>query len=150
MAEAIALARDNLRSGRGGPFAALVVRGGEVIARAANLVTARADPTAHAEVLAIREACRRLGSHSLAGCDLYATGEPCPMCLGAIYWARLDRVFYSASRHDAADAGFDDRHIYEEIAVPPAERRIPLLPALPTEGRAVLREWTMTPGRRVY
>src|SRR5580765_2942878 len=108
MRRAIALALENVRSGRGGPFAALVAKDGRIIAEGANRVTATNDPTAHAEVVAIREACRTLGDFQLPGCDLYTTCEPCPMCLGAIYWARPARVFYACVAADAAAAGFDD------------------------------------------
>jgi guanine deaminase len=124
MAEAIDLAVRNVREGGGGPFAALVVRGGEVIARGVNRVVASHDPTAHAEVVAIREACRVLATHQLAGCEVYATCEPCPMCLGAIYWARPERLYYAATKAAAAAAGFDDAFIYEEVARPAADRRL--------------------------
>src|ERR1051326_5570278 len=112
MARAIEMALENVRAGRGGPFAALVVRGDAVIGSGVNLVTVANDPTAHAEIVAIRAACRELGSFQLTGWDFYATCEPCPMCLGAIYWARGARVFYAATRFDAAAAGFDDDFIY--------------------------------------
>ncbi|MBS1854874.1 MAG: nucleoside deaminase [Acidobacteria bacterium] len=124
--QTIELAVDNVRRG-GGPFAAMVVRGGAVIAAGVNQVTRANDPTAHAEVVAIREACRVLGAFQLAGCDLYTSCEPCPMCLGAIYWARPERVFFAATQKDAAAAGFDDEFIYREIALPPESRRIPML-----------------------
>ncbi|MCG8469123.1 MAG: nucleoside deaminase [Gemmatimonadetes bacterium] len=113
--QAIRLAVDNVAAG-GGPFGAIVVRRGEVIARGANRVTAEADPTAHAEVVAIREACRVLGTFQLDGCDVYSSAEPCPMCMGALYWARPDRVFFASDRAAAAAAGFDDRFIYDELA----------------------------------
>jgi guanine deaminase len=124
MAEAIRLAEENVANG-GGPFGAVVVRDGEIIARGANRVTDSCDPTAHAEVVAIREACRRLGSFQLADCTVYASCEPCPMCLGAIYWARPAAVYWAATRGDAAAAGFDDSHIYEQIALDPADRSLP-------------------------
>ena len=123
--EAIELAAENAGLGRGGPFAALVVRAGQVIARCTNRVTALNDPTAHAEVEAIREACRHLGDYQLSGCTIYASCEPCPMCLGAIYWARPERVVFAATRDAAAAAGFDDALIYTELALPPVERSIP-------------------------
>src|SRR5579884_3260944 len=125
MAQAIELAIQNVRSGRGGPFGALVVKDGRIIGSGANCVTSRNDPTAHAEVLAIREACAKIGAFTLEGCDIYTTCEPCPMCLGAIYWARLRQVYFGALASDAAAAGFDDAFIYREIAVSPAERKIP-------------------------
>jgi guanine deaminase len=122
--QVIGLAADNVRRG-GGPFAALIVRDGVVIATGANQVTRTNDPTAHAEVVAIREACRILGAFQLTGCDLYTSCEPCPMCLGAIYWARPARVFFAATKDDAARAGFDDDLIYREISFPHSERSIP-------------------------
>ena len=130
MRRAVELAAENVARG-GGPFGAIVVREGEIVGEGANRVTAQNDPTAHAEVLAIRDACARLGAFQLDGCDLYTSCEPCPMCLGAIYWARPARVFYAATRYDAARAGFDDEFIYAEIARAPEVRRIPMthLPA---------------------
>ncbi|MCU0727936.1 MAG: nucleoside deaminase [Planctomycetes bacterium] len=150
MAEAIALAVENARSGRGGPFAALVVRDSVVIARAVNLVTSANDPTAHAEVLAIREACRILRDFRLTGCELYATCEPCPMCLGAIYWARPDRVLFAATSRDAADAGFDDHAIYGEIARPAERRVIPFVRHMRAEALAAFRAWRERTDRRTY
>jgi len=122
--EALQLAEDNVGQG-GGPFGAVVVREGRIIAKGTNLVTGANDPTAHAEVVAIREACRRLGTFQLAGCTIYASCEPCPMCLGAIYWARLDRLVFAATRQDAAAAGFDDALIYDELPLPPHQRSLP-------------------------
>lgn len=123
---AIRLARENVEAGRGGPFGAVIVRDGQVVATGTNLVTSSADPTAHAEVVAIRNACTVLGSFQLEGCVVYASCEPCPMCLGAIYWARPARVVFASSAHDAADAGFDDSFIYDEIRLPRDRRRLPL------------------------
>ena len=125
MMEAIALSRKCLEDGKGGPFGAVVVKDGEIIGRGSNRVTAENDPTAHAEVVAIREACKNLNSFQLTGCEIYASCEPCPMCLGAIYWARPERIYYAARRDDAANAGFDDSFIYEEIVIAPSERSIP-------------------------
>jgi tRNA(Arg) A34 adenosine deaminase TadA len=141
MRRAIALGLENVRAGRGGPFAALVVKDGSVVAEGANCVTTANDPTAHAEVVAIREACRRLGDFQLAGCDLYTTCEPCPMCLGAIYWARSARVFYACLAADAAEAGFDDAFIYEELQRPFAERRMPMQQLLRDESLAIFSLW---------
>src|SRR5690242_18008414 len=124
MRRAIALALENIQAG-GGPFGCVIVRDGRIIAEGANRVTASKDPTAHAEIVAIREACRALKSFQLDGCDLYTSCEPCPMCLGAIYWARLSRVLYAASAADASSAGFDDGFIYEELKRPKSDRRIP-------------------------
>ncbi len=124
--EAVTLAVTNVQSGRGGPFAALVVSDDDVIATGTNRVTTENDPTAHAEITAIRAACEARGDFELTGCTLYSSCEPCPMCLGAIYWTRLDRVVYAATSDQAAAAGFDDAHIYEEIDKPPPRRRIPM------------------------
>lgn len=123
---AVALALDNVTTHGGGPFGALIVRQGEVLSESVNRVTATNDPTAHAEVVAIREACARIGSFDLPGCALYTSCEPCPMCMAAAYWARLDRVYFAASREDAAAAGFDDEFLYEELVKPLSERRLPI------------------------
>lgn len=141
MREAIQLAVENVRSGRGGPFAAVVVLDGRVIARATNTVTTSNDPTAHAEVNAIREACRVLETFQLSGCDVYTSCEPCPMCLGAIYWARPRRVYYGATREDAAAAGFDDAMIYREIDRKPGERALPMKQLLRDEAQAGFAAW---------
>lgn len=147
--DAIRTAEESVGEG-GGPFGAVIVKDGEVIARAANRVTLDHDPTAHAEVRAIREACTRLGTHDLAGCVLYASCEPCPMCLGAAYWARLDRLVYAASREDAAAAGFDDDFIYRELALPPGARRLPAGRLLPAEGERPFRRWLEKDDRTAY
>lgn len=150
MARTIELAIENVRSRKGGPFAAIVVLDGKVVAQGTNLVTSTNDPTAHAEVVAIREACRRLGHYQLSRCDIYSTGEPCPMCVGAIYWARPARVFYANSIADAAKAGFDDEVIGEELLLPPANRRIPMLQIMNDLGRRVFEEWEKLDGRVEY
>ena len=150
MRRAIALAMENVRSGRGGPFGALVVKDGSVIAKGTNRVTSAKDPTAHAEIVAIREACRALGDFQLTGCDLYTTCEPCAMCLGAIYWARPARVFYASLAADAADAGFDDAFIYEEMQKQPAARRIPMMQLLRDEALKVFAAWKRKPGKTPY
>ena len=139
--QAIELASDNVRRG-GGPFAALVVKDGIVIASGANQVTRLNDPTAHAEVVAIREACRVLGSFQLDGCDLYTTCEPCPMCLGAIYWARPSRVFFAATHEDAAAAGFDDGFIYRQLELPYEQRTIPMIRLADEKSTDPFRDWT--------
>ena len=149
MAHAIDLAVASARSG-GGPFAALVVKDGEIIGSGANRVTAGLDPTAHAEIVAIREACERLHDFRLTGCDLYATCEPCPMCLGAIYWARIGRVFFAASHQDAAAAGFDDALIYHDLAKPLKERRIPMVPLLVEQGQRAFDAWRSNPQKQAY
>jgi len=146
---AIELAVDNVRHD-GGPFAALVVKAGEVIGEGTNQVTRTNDPTAHAEIVAIREACRALGTFRLAGCDVYSSCEPCPMCLGAIYWARPERVIFAASQEDAAAAGFDDRLIYTQIAVPPPERLIPMIRLLDEAAVRPFDEWAGRSGRTPY
>ncbi len=147
--EVIRLAEANVRRG-GGPFAALVVHNGDVLAVGTNRVTADNDPTAHAEIVAIREACRRLGHFQLTGCDLYTSCEPCPMCLGAIYWARPARVFYAATRHDAARAGFDDALIYDELERPGSERRIPFIHVSDRDAWAPFQVWLNHPDRTPY
>ena len=141
MQEAIRLSLDKMREGCGGPFGAVVVKDGRILSRGWNRVTTSNDPTAHAEVVAIREACAVLNSFSLQGCELYASCEPCPMCLGAIYWSRVDRLFFAASRQDAASAGFDDALIYEEIPRPISERRLPTAQMLRDEAAAAFQEW---------
>jgi guanine deaminase len=141
MKEAVELAVQNARSGKGGPFAALVVRNGVVLARGTNLVTSSNDPTAHAEIVAIRMACSALGGFQLDGCDVYTSCEPCPMCLGALYWARPARIFFSASRYDAAAAGFDDSSIYQELSLPFEHRRIPLIQILSPLGTEPFEAW---------
>jgi len=141
MREAIALSLENVRSGRGGPFGAIVVRGGEVIGRGANSVTALNDPTAHAEVLAIRAACQALGAFELPDCEIYSSCEPCPMCLGAIYWARMRRYYYANTRADAARAGFDDSRIYDEFAKSPELRTVPGSQFVIEGAAEALEEW---------
>jgi guanine deaminase len=150
MRQAIEMALENVRSGRGGPFAAVIVKDGRAVASATNQVTSSNDPTAHAEIVAIRQACATLGSFQLDGCDLYTTCEPCPMCLGAIYWARPARVFFGASADDAADAGFDDAFIYRQLRGPAAERDIPFVSLLREEALACFREWEKKPNRVPY
>jgi guanine deaminase len=141
MQQVIERAVENVRSGRGGPFAAVVVKDGRIIAAGANCVTATNDPTAHAEVTAIREACRVLGAFQLTGCEIYTSCEPCPMCLGAIYWARPERVYFGATAGDAAAAGFDDSFIYNELKRANAERRIPFEPMMREAALEPFREW---------
>ncbi len=150
MAEAIRLATDNVTSGRGGPFAAVVVLNGDIIARGTNLVTSTHDPTAHAEVVAIRRACEAVHSFQLHDCELYTTCEPCPMCLGAIYWARLPRLFYGSTRDDAAGAGFDDSFIYDEIGRPLSGRRIAMQNLMRAESLSVFQEWRAFQSKIAY
>jgi tRNA(Arg) A34 adenosine deaminase TadA len=141
MTRAIQLAIENVHAGQGGPFAAVVVRDGRIIAEGVNLVTFTNDPTAHAEIVAIRQACRNLASFQLNGCEIYASSEPCPMCMGAIYWARLTRVFFAATRQDAAAAGFDDAHIYEQLERPVSQRAIPMHQMMREEALAAFQAW---------
>ena len=150
MRRAIALALENVRTARGGPFAALVAKHGSVIGEGANSVTATNDPTAHAEIVAIRAACRALGTFQLTDCELYTTCEPCPMCLGAIYWARPARVFYASVAADAANAGFDDAFIYEELRRPPESRRIPMTQLMREESLAIFAAWKQQPNKTQY
>ncbi len=150
MRKAIDLAIDNVRSGQGGPFGAVVVRQGKILAEGTNRVTSLNDPTAHAEVVAIREACRILGSFELAGCEIYASCEPCPMCLGAIYWARLVRVYFAGTRKDAAEAGFDDEFVYQQIQLPIAARKIPMIRLMREQALEAFEEWKRKPDKIPY
>jgi guanine deaminase len=150
MREAIALSRANVREGKGGPFAAIIVKEGIVLARGTNLVTSTNDPTAHAEIVAIREACRALGSFQLEGCDIYTSCEPCPMCLGAIYWARPRSVYFANTRDDAAGIGFDDRFIYDEFSIVHNKRKIPMLQLLRDEAIEAFREWRAASNKVPY
>jgi guanine deaminase len=150
MRRAIALALENVRSGNGGPFAAVIAKESRIIAEGANRVTAANDPTAHAEIVAIREACHALADFQLAGCELYTTCEPCPMCLGAIYWARPARVFYAATAGDAAAAGFDDAFIYDELKIAPSARRIPTSQLLREDALAIFLAWKQQENKTPY
>jgi guanine deaminase len=147
---AVRLARDHVESGGGGPFGAVIVRQGRIVAEGVNLVTASLDPTAHAEVTAIRRACVTSGEFELRDCDIYSSCEPCPMCLGAIYWARLQNVYYAASRHDAAAAGFDDEFIYREFASGLAVRRIPLIQGRLPDSLAPFEAWRRKRDKILY
>lgn len=141
MREAIRQSLEGMERNDGGPFGAIVVKDGNIVGRGNNRVTSSNDPTAHAEVVAIRDACKNLGSFQLDGCDIYTSCEPCPMCLGAIYWARPERVFFGCTRTDAADIQFDDALIYNEMTVPLEQRKIPMIPLLRDEALAVFRAW---------
>ena len=141
MKQAIDLAIQNVRSERGGPFGALVVKEGQMVASGTNLVATNNDPTAHAEVVAIRSACLALGTFQLSGCELYTSCEPCPMCLGAIYWARLERFCFACSRFDASTYGFDDAFIYDELDRQPEHRTIPGQRLLKEEGLVAFEDW---------
>ncbi|TKD72435.1 nucleoside deaminase [Pseudalkalibacillus hwajinpoensis] len=146
---AIQLASKSVKK-KGGPFGAIVMKDGVVVGEGMNQVTKKHDPTAHAEVVAIRNACKKLGTHKLDGCVIYASCEPCPMCLGAIYWARLERVYYAATRHEAADAGFDDAMIYQEIGKEPPQRTIPFHHIEIREKHEPFRNWQKQMGRIDY
>lgn len=140
MREAIRLANESVKQG-GGPFGAVIVKDGKIIAGSSNRVTVDIDPTAHAEVNTIREACRRLGTFDLSGCQIYTSCEPCPMCLGAIYWAHIDRIYYGNTRQDAADIDFADNFIYEELDKPLEGRTVPIIPMLRDEALESFRLW---------
>lgn len=150
MARAIHLSIENVQSGRGGPFGAVVVKDGAIIGEAANQVTATNDPTAHAEVLAIRAACKQLHAFELAGCEIYTSCEPCPMCFGAIYWARLSRVYFANLHADASKIGFDDSLIYREIARPHSERKIPMIQMMREQALTAFRAWENKPNKIEY
>lgn len=149
MREAIRLADESVEHG-GGPFGAVVVKDGEIIAGSANSVTLDNDPTAHAEVNAIRQACRLLGTFDLKGCDIYTSCEPCPMCLGAIYWAGIGRIYYANTRKDAADIGFADDFIYNEMARPLDQRQLPISQMLRNEAQHTFTRWAEKPDKTVY
>ena len=150
MVTAVRLSAERMREGHGGPFGAVVVKAGEVIAEGWNRVTSTNDPTAHAEVTAIRNACASLGTFSLEGCEIYTSCEPCPMCLAAIYWARIDRVYYANTREHAAAIGFDDALIYGEVSKPIEDRLIPMVRIELPEAEAVFAEWKSMPEKRAY
>jgi guanine deaminase len=141
MRRAIELSAENVETNRGGPFAAVVVFEGRIVGEGTNLVAATNDPTAHAEIIAIREACRQLGRFHLEGCDLYASCEPCPMCLGAIYWSHLSRVFFASTKEDASGIGFDDSYIYEQLDHPLEQRSVPMQQMLREEALRVFEDW---------
>jgi tRNA(Arg) A34 adenosine deaminase TadA len=150
MARAIQLSLDNVLSGNGGPFGAVVVRHGSIIAEGVNRVTATNDPTAHAEMIAIREACAKLESFELMECELYSSCEPCPMCLGACYWARLTRIYFANSAADASGIGFDDSFIYRELALDLERRSIPMIAMMREQAQAAFRAWQQKPGKIQY
>lgn len=150
MQMAIDLSRNGMKNGKGGPFGCVVVKDGEVVGQGSNEVLLTNDPTAHAEVVAIRDACRNLGSFQLDGCEIYASCEPCPMCLGAIYWARPDRVYFANTKSDAAEIGFDDQFIYEEIELPLADRKIPFEQLTQTGAKDVFLEWKNMNNKTLY
>ena len=150
MQQAIALATENVLSGNGGPFGAVIVREGEVIATGVNLVTADNDPTAHAEVIAIRNACSHLKTFTLQGCEIYTSCEPCPMCLSAIYWSRMGAIYFGSTAQEAADAGFDDAFLYDEVKLPHAQRSIPTINLLRDQAISSFNAWRKYAGRIDY
>jgi tRNA(Arg) A34 adenosine deaminase TadA len=150
MLAAISKAEENLLTGKGGPFGAVVVKDGIIVAAVGNRVTSTNDPTAHAEVVAIREACKTLGTFDLTGCEIFASCEPCPMCLGAIMWARIDKLYFAADRIDASRAGFDDELFYSELALPPSERALKPTQILRNEANAVFDKWIGTDNKIPY
>lgn len=150
MQRAAALALEMMRADSGGPFGAVVVRNSEIIAEGWNQVTSTNDPTAHAEIVAIRRACTALGRFNLPDCEIYTSCEPCPMCLGAIYWSRLRRVYFANTRAEAAKIGFDDDFIYREIGVEPSARAIPAVQIKSAQAQAAFREWMASPDKTRY
>lgn len=150
MQAAIGLARKGMENGQGGPFGCVIVQGDTIVGQGCNCVTSSNDPTAHAEVVAIREACNYLQTFQLNDCELYTSCEPCPMCLGAIYWARPKKVYYAATRFDAAAAGFDDSFIYEELKIPVNARQIPMVHLGREEAVKVFEAWKLFPGKISY
>ena len=150
MREAIKLAEDGMQAGRGGPFGCVIVRQGEIIGRGHNRVTSTNDPTAHAEVVAIRRACAKLATFDLSNCDIYASCEPCPMCLGAIYWGRFRTLYFANTRFEAAEIGFDDEFIYKEVPLAPEARSIPGIHVKTAESHVPFAEWAAKPDKIRY
>lgn len=150
MQMAIDLSREGMEAGKGGPFGCVIVKDGEVIGKGYNRVASSHDPTAHAEIIAIRDACERLQSSQLEGCELYTSCEPCPMCIGAIYWARPAKVFFANDKQEAAEAGFDDHFIYKEIELPLEDRQIPMVQMQLEDARQVFREWLNKEDKPLY
>jgi guanine deaminase len=150
MKRAIELSRMNMQAGAGGPFGAVVVKDGKIVGEGWNQVTSSNDPTAHAEVVAIRNACRTLDTFKLSGCTIYTSCEPCPMCLAAIYWARLDRIVYANTHTDAAAIGFDDAFLYRELNLPLERRQVPASRLLADEAHRVFEEWAAMPDKIPY
>lgn len=149
MRKAIALSIENIKNG-GGPFGAVIVKDGKIISTGVNRVTLNNDPTAHAEVTAIRKASKKLGTYDLAGCQIYTSCEPCPMCLGAVYWAHLDKMYFGNTKSDAKNIGFDDSFIYDEIELRPEDRRIKTIQLLPEEAIKAFEKWTNTEDKVRY
>jgi guanine deaminase len=150
MQMAIDLSAYNVKQGMGGPFGAVIVKEGMVVARSANKVVSQNDPTAHAEISVIRLACQELGTFNLAGCEIYTSCEPCPMCLGAIYWARIDKIYYANTKADAAAIGFDDHFIYDELEQPMEKRKLPIVQLMRNEALPVFKLWSETENKTDY
>ncbi|MCG8382817.1 MAG: nucleoside deaminase [Gammaproteobacteria bacterium] len=150
MRQAIRLSLEKMDQGQGGPFGAVIALEGRIISEGYNQVTSQNDPTAHAEIVAIRRACETLNTFSLAGCDIYTSCEPCPMCLSAIYWARIDQIYYANTRQDAAMIGFDDEFLYREVSIPLEHRQIPTIRLLEHEAMAAFEAWTNKPDKIRY
>ena len=150
MREAIRLSIENVQSGNGGPFGTVIVKNGNIIASGVNKVTQSSDPTAHAEIVAIRSACEKLGTYQLVGCEIYCSCEPCPMCLGAIYWARPDRIYFANTREDAADINFDDNFIYNELDVSISQRKLPTTQLLRDEAQMAFTQWRESTAKTEY
>lgn len=150
MKAAIELARQGMNSNTGGPFGCIVVKDGKIVGKGSNKVTSSNDPTAHAEVVAIRDACKNLATFQLDGCEIYTSCEPCPMCMGAIYWARPSKVYFAGNRHDAAHAGFDDSMIYEELTAPFDQRKIPVINLGREQALQLFQDWISKPDKIDY
>lgn len=150
MRMAIRLSEKNVAEAKGGPFGAVIVKNGKLIAKSANKVTLTNDPTAHAEVSAIRLACKKLQTFDLSGCVIYTSCEPCPMCLGAIYWARLDTIYYANTKTDAAAIGFDDQFIYEELELKMEQRKLPIIQLMRNEALPAFKQWELSPMKIEY
>lgn len=150
MEEAFRLAREGMRDGLGGPFGAVVVKEGKIVGRGGNGVVRENDPTAHAEITALREACRNLDTHVLEGCEVYSSCEPCPMCLAALYWSRVDKIWYAGTREGAAGAGFDDSFLYRELEMPMEQRRLPMERLLREKADEIFEEWRNNPHKTPY
>lgn len=150
MRQAIALAKKGMLSGNGGPFGCVIVKDGKIVGQGSNMVLKTKDPTAHAEVVAIRDACKTLDNFQLDGCEVYTSCEPCPMCLGAIFWARPAKVFFACKKEDAAEAGFDDDFIYKEIEVKPSDRKIPMHILLREESLTAFELWKEKGDKELY
>ena len=150
MKEAIRLSMENAKNGKGGPFGTVIVKNGNIIASGVNKVTQSSDPTAHAEIVAIRSACETLGTFQLVGCEIYCSCEPCPMCLGAIYWARPDRIYFANTKEDAADINFDDNFIYNELDVSISQRKLPTTQLLRDEAQMAFKQWRESTAKTEY